>query len=74
MVAVTGGPGRVSRDLPPRPRRRVKINLIPVRLANGVVVLHTREEWERFWQGVARDIARDADSRTPLRDEREKAA
>jgi hypothetical protein len=51
---------------------RVNPNLIPVRIGRGLVVMHTREEWERFWQGVERDIARAADSRTPLEKEQEK--
>jgi hypothetical protein len=46
-------------------------NLIPVRIGRGLVVLHTREEWERFWHGVERDIARAADSRTPLEEDQE---
>jgi hypothetical protein len=50
---------------------RVNPDLIPVRIGRGIVVMHTREEWERFWKGVERDIAHAADSRTPLAEERE---
>ena len=53
---------------------RVNPNLIPVRIGRGLVVLHTREEWDRFWHGVDRDIARAADSRTPLEEEQEEGS
>ena len=50
---------------------RVNPDLVPVRIGRGLVVMHTREEWERFWQGVDSEIARAASSQTPLEEEQE---
>lgn len=44
----------------------MKVELVPVRIGRGIIVMHTREEWERFWKGVDREIATAADSATPL--------
>lgn len=38
----------------------MKVNLIPVEIGNGLVVLHTREEWLRLIRGVDLDAARKA--------------
>jgi hypothetical protein len=50
-------------------RRADLIRLIPVQIGNGVVVMHTPEEWRRFAKGVDFEAARAATA--PLTEEDE---
>jgi hypothetical protein len=47
----------------------VKLDLIPVRLDNGLVVMHTREEYARLMRGVDAEAAKAMTEPIELEDE-----